>query len=107
MVCNYPRILSALWPCPRQGESVARRARRSSLCYTGEAPAYIEHGVFGRGVAATSVVMEGLSVVVDACLTLGNLLAHLHVLRGIRKQYEHTVCRTGWRGVSGCWQSCV
>jgi hypothetical protein len=31
-----------------------------------EGPAYVEHGVFGRGATATSVVLEGLSVVVDA-----------------------------------------
>jgi Uma2 family endonuclease len=33
------------------------------LCLEG--PAYIEHGVFGRGATATSKVLEGFSVVVD------------------------------------------
>jgi hypothetical protein len=31
-----------------------------------EGPAYVEHGVFGRSATATSVVLEGFSIVVDA-----------------------------------------
>ena len=34
------------------------------LCLEGSA--YVEHGVFGRSVTATSVVLEGFSTVVDA-----------------------------------------
>jgi Uma2 family endonuclease len=33
------------------------------LCLEGSA--YVEHGVFGRSTSATSVVLEGLSIVVD------------------------------------------
>jgi hypothetical protein len=47
------------------GEPPCRPSCQLSLVCL-EGLAYVEHGVFGRSVTATSVVLEGFSIVVDA-----------------------------------------